>query len=135
MCSSDLTLIVPGSLRHNLLLAAPGAAPHAIAEAIAGAGLGAVLLRRVGGLDAHLDERGGYLSGGERRRLALARALLKPSSIWLLDEPTAHLDVDAEAALIVTIGRAREGRTTLIATHSERVAALADVVIRLGAPQ
>ena len=126
------TLIVPGSLRHNLLLAAPGAEPHAIAEAVAGAGLGAVLLRRVGGLDAHLDERGGYLSGGERRRLALARALLKPASIWLLDEPTAHLDVDAEAALIITIARARAGRTTLIATHSERVAALADVVIRLG---
>jgi ATP-binding cassette, subfamily C, bacterial CydD len=126
------TLIVPGSLRHNLLLAAPGAEPRAIADAVAAAGLGAVARRRVGGLDAHLDERGGYLSGGERRRLALARALLKPSSIWLLDEPTAHLDAAAEAALIAAIGQARSGRTTLIATHSERVAALADVVIRLG---
>jgi ATP-binding cassette subfamily C protein CydD len=126
------TLIVPGSLRDNMLLAAPGAGPHAIAEAIADAGLGAVVMRRVGGLEAHIDERGGYLSGGERRRLALARALMKPSSIWLLDEPTAHLDVAAESALIATIGRTRGGRTTLIATHSERVAALADVVIRLG---
>ena len=127
------TLIVPGSLRHNLLLAAPGAEPHEVAAAIAGAGLGAAMLRRAGGLEANLDERGGHLSGGERRRLALARALLKPSTIWLLDEPTAHLDREAETALIATIASARAGRTTIIATHSERVAALADVVVRLGA--
>ena len=127
------TLIVPGSLRHNLLLAAPGAEAHEVAAAIAGAGLGAALLRRAGGLEASLDERGGQLSGGERRRLALARALLKPSTVWLLDEPTAHLDHEAETALIATIASARAGRTTIIATHSERVAALADVVVRLGA--
>ena len=126
------TLIVPGSLRQNLLLAAPDATPERLANAIADAGLGAVVARRRGGVDAPLDERGAFLSGGERRRLALARALLKPTSIWLLDEPTAHLDAAAEAALIATIARARHGRTTLVATHSERVAALADVVIRLG---
>lgn len=124
-------LIVRGTLRSNLLLAAPDASPDALMEAIRKAGLGPTIARRLGGLDAPLDERGSCLSGGERRRIALARALLKPSSIWLLDEPTAHLDDASEIALVATIAHARAGRTTLIATHSERLAALANVVIRL----
>jgi ATP-binding cassette subfamily C protein CydD len=71
------------------------------------------------------------LSGGERRRIALARALLKPAPILLLDEPTAHLDAAAEAALIDTIRRAAHGRTTIIATHSEVLAAIAHRVVRV----
>jgi ATP-binding cassette, subfamily C, bacterial CydD len=128
-------LIVQGSLRSNLLLAAPDASPQALLDAIERVGLGPTIARRLGGLDAPIDERGSGLSGGERRRIALARALLKPSSVWLLDEPTTHLDDASELALIATIARVRAGRTLLIATHSERLAALADVVIRLGEPQ
>ena len=78
-----------------------------------------------------MDERGGGLSGGERRRLGLARAFLKDSPIMLLDEPTANLDREAEEAMIETIRRAAAGRTTLIATHSAAVAAIADRVVRL----
>jgi len=129
----QVPLIVAGSLRANLLLAAPDATPQALREAIEGAGLGPLIARRPGGLDALVDERGGGLSGGERRRIALARALLKPSSVWLMDEPTAHLDDAAEAALIETIARVRGGRTLVVATHSDRLAALADRVVRLGA--
>ena len=79
------------------------------------------------------DSRATALSGGERRRIALARALLKPAPVLLLDEPTAHLDAASEAALIETIRRAtaKGGRTTLIATHSGRLAAVADRVLRL----
>lgn len=125
-------LIVPGTLRENLLLAAPGACDAELADVLALAGLGPLLAARAEGLDAMVDARGGGLSGGERRRIALARALLKPASVWLLDEPTAHLDEAAESALIDTITRTRIGRTTLIATHSERLAATADIVVRLG---
>ncbi|WPB58088.1 thiol reductant ABC exporter subunit CydD [Xylophilus sp. GOD-11R] len=125
-------LIVPGTLADNLALAWPQAGASAMADAVQRAGLGALLGRRALGLQTPIDARGGGLSGGERRRIALARALLKPSSVWLLDEPTAHLDAEAEAALIHTIATARAGRTTLIATHSERLAAIADIVIRLG---
>ena len=71
---------------------------------------------------------------GERQRIALARVMLKPAPLLLLDEPTAHLDAAAETALAEAIAEAARGRTTLIATHSARLAAIADRVVQLEAP-
>lgn len=122
-------LIIAGTLRANIALAWPAATPHEIEQAARSAGLGPMLATR--GLDAPIDARGGGLSGGEIRRIALARALLKPSVVLLLDEPTAHLDPIAEASLIETIRTACQGRTTLIATHSAVLAAIADRVVTL----
>jgi ATP-binding cassette subfamily C protein CydD len=123
-------LVLPGSLADNLALAWPAASHGQLQRAARLVGLDAALDGR-GGLDARLDERGAGLSGGERRRLSLARALLKPAAILLLDEPTADLDAASERALLPIIAEAAQGRTTLIATHSEVVAALADRVVRL----
>ncbi len=123
-------VILPGTLADNLALAHPGAPRDELEQAAGAVGLAEVLDGR-GGLDARLDERGAGLSGGERRRLGLARAMLKPAPILLLDEPTADLDAAAELALLPIIAAAAKGRTTLIATHSEVVAALADRVVRL----
>ncbi|MBD8700152.1 thiol reductant ABC exporter subunit CydD [Sphingomonas sp. CFBP 13714] len=132
-------LIIAGTIRENLRLACPDATDDAIDRAVVQAGLRPMLMARGGGrvaagLDTRLDARGGGLSGGERRRLALARAMLKPAPILLLDEPTAHLDALSETALVTTIAAACRGRTTLIATHSDRLAGIANHVIRLGDP-
>jgi ATP-binding cassette subfamily C protein CydD len=123
-------VVLPGTLADNLALAHPGATQEALEAAARAVGLTDVLDAR-GGLDALLDERGAGLSGGERRRLGLARAMLKPAPILLLDEPTADLDAASEQALLPILIQAAKGRTTLIATHSEAVAALADRVVRL----
>lgn len=117
-------MVIPGTLEDNIRIALPSATTRQIMQAAAKAGL-------KGDLNRAIDERGGGLSGGERRRLGLARAFLKPAPILLLDEPTAHLDEASEQALLPFIREAAKGRTTLIATHSDAVAALADTVVEL----
>ncbi len=122
-------VFLPGGVAENLRLAAPSAdaaQARAMAEAV---GLGPTLARR--GAQMRLDERASGLSGGERRRLAIARALLNPSPLLLLDEPTADLDAASEAALLELILKERGRRTIVIATHAARVAAAADCVVRL----
>lgn len=122
--ASQSPVTVPGSLRDNIALADRGASVQAIALAAHRAGLSADLGRP-------LDERGGGLSGGELRRMALARAILKDAPLLLLDEPTANLDAGTEQAMLVLIQEAARGRTTLIATHSPAVMAIADRVVTL----
>lgn len=117
-------VVVPGTLAQNIALADRGACAGRLAIAAKAAGLDVDLSRLI-------DERGGGLSGGERRRLGLARAFLKRAPILLLDEPTANLDPAAEAGMLEAIRKIASGRTTLIATHSPAVAALADRVVRL----
>jgi ATP-binding cassette subfamily C protein CydD len=127
-------VIMAGSIAENIALSQRDATSEEIASAARQAGLCAALLARPDGLQSPLDERGGSLSGGERRRVALARALVKKAPILLLDEPTAHLDATAEAALIAVIREVARGRTTLLATHSPALAGIAHRIVHVGEP-
>ena len=113
------------------MAAGPAVTPAAALAMATRVGLAAALQRRDDGGDTVLDERGSGLSGGERRRLSLGRALLKPAELLLLDEPTADLDAVAEAEIIALLRSVAGGRTVIVATHSEALAAAADHVVRL----
>lgn len=84
-----------------------------------------------GGLDAPLSEDGVNLSGGQRARLSLARALLMDRPILLLDEPLANVDTESQAIIIAALDVIRVGRTCLAVTHQPILAQRADVVLQL----
>jgi ATP-binding cassette subfamily C protein CydD len=120
-----------GTLADNIALGQPGASRSRIWAAIEAAQLTSLLGRLPDGLDTVLGERGWSISGGEAQRVALARAFLGDAGFVLVDEPTAHLDAATEAALIEPLARLLQGRTALVASHSDAVLGIADRVIDL----
>jgi ABC-type multidrug transport system fused ATPase/permease subunit len=81
------------------------------------------------GYDTVLGDRGATLSGGEKQRLAIARALLKEAAVLILDEPTAALDAQTEALLLEALERLMEGRTTFIIAHHLSTIRRADRIV------
>jgi len=122
-----------GSIADNLRLADPGATDahlRAVAEAAQVMRFASAL---PDGLDTMIGERGFGLSGGEARRIGLARLLLRDPQLLLLDEPTAFLDPDTEGDLLRTLAAFARGRSVIIATHSEVAMAWADTRLTLTA--
>jgi thiol reductant ABC exporter CydC subunit len=109
--------VFDATLRENVLLAQPGASAAELDRAAARAGLLTWLRSLPQGWDTPVGAHGAAVSGGERQRLALARALLAGPAVLILDEPTAHLDPAARRALTADLLSATSGCATLLITH------------------
>src|SRR4051794_12035675 len=117
------------TIRANLLYAAPHASEQQIWTAVDAAQIGDLVRSLPDRLDTVVGDRGYRLSGGEKARLAVARLLLKQPQIVILDEATAHLDSESEAALQEALGNALAGRTSLVIAHRLSTILHADRVV------
>ncbi len=124
-------LIVPGTLRDNLALARPGAGDADILAVADRVGLTQLIASRPDGLDLVFDHRGSGLSGGERRRIGLARAILSARPLLLCDEPTADLDAKSAEAIIALLRDLAQHQAIIVATHDARLIAVADAEVQL----
>ncbi|MFF4274226.1 ABC transporter ATP-binding protein/permease [Streptomyces sp. NPDC001536] len=125
------TVLLDATVRDNIRLGRPAATEREIRRAVDAAGLSAVIERLPEGLNTRLGEGGWGVSTGEARRIAIARAFLRGARLWLLDEPTAHLDADSEREVVEALRTATDGCTVVIATHSFPLAAAADSVLTI----
>ncbi|MER5881150.1 ABC transporter ATP-binding protein [Streptomyces sp. NPDC001910] len=126
VCLPQRQWVFEGTLEDNVRFARPDASREEVQAAVTAAGLSHIALERRFGAST-LD-----LSAGERQRIGLARVLLVDPDILLLDNPTANLDAETEAALLDTILKVRNGRTLIIASQQPAVARYVDRTVTLG---
>ena len=117
------------TIRANLLYAKPDATDAEITEALRAAQLLPLITSLPQGLDTLVGERGYRFSGGEKQRLAIARLLLKAPDIVILDEATAHLDSESEAAIQKALESALAGRTSIVIAHRLSTVHKADQIL------
>jgi ATP-binding cassette subfamily B protein len=119
------------TIRANLLYAKPDATDGELQAALAGAQIATMVDTLADGIDTVVGDRGYRLSGGEKQRLAIARILLKAPEVVVLDEATAHLDSESEAAVQQALSTALEGRTSLVIAHRLSTVREADMILVL----
>lgn len=106
-----------GTIRENLLLADPNANDEKLKEALSEAGLGSFLKTLPKGLDSDVGNAGVALSGGQRQKMGIARALLSEAQYMIFDEATSSVDPQSEREIWETIGRLSKTRTLIIISH------------------
>jgi ATP-binding cassette, subfamily C, bacterial len=119
------------TIRRNLLWANPAADEAAMSAALAVAGADRIIDRLPLGLDTVVGERGALISGGERQRLALARALLRASDILILDEATSAIDVAGEHEIVQRLRELTPRPTILMIAHRAESLAWCDRILRM----
>jgi ATP-binding cassette subfamily B protein len=119
------------SVRENIAYGRPDATLEEIAAAACAAAIHNRILALPDGYETLIGERGLTLSAGERHRVTLARALLRNPAVLVLDEPTAALDADTEREIAQSLRTALAGRTAVLITHRESLAAIATQVIHI----
>jgi ABC-type multidrug transport system fused ATPase/permease subunit len=118
--------LLSASLADNLRLANPEASEEDLFRALAQAGAPELVAGLAQGWATRLGDGGRPVSAGERQRIALARVFLRPRPLYLLDEPTVHLDQAAEAHVLDSLRQVLEARSALIVSHRPAVLSLAD---------
>ena len=120
-----------GTVEDNVRLARPRASARDVARALCAAGAEELVAALPEGARTRVGDGGRRLSAGQSRRIALARAFLDDAAIVVLDEPTAHLDPASAAEIETAIARLADGRTVLLITHREELAARCDRVVEM----
>lgn len=122
--------LISGTIRDNLLLGNPKATDEELREALHTA-VADFVYALPEGLDTMCGEQGVGLSEGQAQRIAIARGLLRPGRVLLLDEPTSSLDVETEKLLLERISVRMRDKTLILITHREVIAGLCTSVVRL----
>jgi ATP-binding cassette subfamily C protein CydD len=131
---SQQVALMPLTIAENLRLAKPKATEQELIDALDVVELWELIKRLPDGIHTQLGDRGQGLSGGQQQRLSIAQLLLRDDSLWLLDEPTEHLDPDTAQRIHALLETVSRHKTVLWVTHAHEQLDWLDSVIRLSLP-